>query len=211
MTKPSLTVGELAIVVNNAAKRFDAHHRGAPERGCFWSPQEWKARGEEYGRSASLIVTHDGGPYAGSFNPNYGDRRAYQGMADALGAVGYYAQQCTGWYTAIYPIGDLGPAATPTGVKALRRELLVLDPHGRVTVKVTGGVAALTLKDFRTPANTIGADVRAIVNLVNFGDVVEFSVWRGGPDHPAAVHMQTICAGLRASSLGRVDTASLQW
>ena len=88
-------------------------HVGAPvdpKYPDFYTPEQWRERGEEYGRTAVAIVVHDGGDYfAPHFNPDYQDWRAIDAMIAALGALrtpeaphGYWAEQCTSWYTAIY-------------------------------------------------------------------------------------------------------------
>lgn len=79
--------------------------------GCraFYSPAEWRARGEEYGKDALLILVHDGGDLAAYCNPAYEDRDAMIALRDALSHVGLYAEQCTGWYTAVYA----RPRSTP--------------------------------------------------------------------------------------------------
>lgn len=68
----------------------------------FYSPKEWKARGERYGLQSELIVVHDGGDLASFFNPDYGSWKLQSAMNEALEKVGYYAEPCTTWYTAIY-------------------------------------------------------------------------------------------------------------
>ena len=78
--------------------------------GCrtFYSPEAWRERGERYGRESCLIVVHDGGDYAYAFNYAYGDSKLMEAMREALNAEGYYAEACTGWYTAIYPVDEAG-------------------------------------------------------------------------------------------------------
>ena len=68
----------------------------------FYSPREWRARGELYGLQGELIVVHDGGDLAPFFNPDYEDWDAQSDMNAALKEAGYYAEPCTTWYTAIY-------------------------------------------------------------------------------------------------------------
>ena len=75
----------------------------------FVTPELWRVRGEQYGRNAVVIVVHDGGHLAPHFNYAYEDRRAMEAMRKALAACvtpeaprGYWAEQCTSWYTAIY-------------------------------------------------------------------------------------------------------------
>ena len=74
--------------------------------GCtpFYSAKQWKDKGEEYGLSSKLIVCHDGGDLAYFFNWNYGAYESIEKMRKALELAGYYAEQCTGWYTAIYKL-----------------------------------------------------------------------------------------------------------
>ena len=68
----------------------------------FYTPAEWKSRGEQYGLKSELIVVHDGGDLASFFNPDYGSWKLQSAMNVALEKVGYYAEPCTTWYTAIY-------------------------------------------------------------------------------------------------------------
>ena len=76
-----------------------------PETGgcrAFYTAEEWRDRGERYGRNAALIVVHDGGDLAGYFNMDYGCWGDIAAMTAALEGMGYYAEPCTSWYTAIY-------------------------------------------------------------------------------------------------------------
>lgn len=75
--------------------------------GCraFRSPKEWEARGERYGCKSELVVVYDGGDLGQFFSldqaePGYG---LYEEMRKALALAGVYAEECTGWYAAIYP------------------------------------------------------------------------------------------------------------
>ena len=100
--------GRLAVYIQQEL----AHLLGGKlyDGGCrtFYSPEEWAARGESYGRDSCLIVVHDGGDYAHAFNYAYGSMTLRESMREALGAEGYYAEACTGWYTAIYPTYKAG-------------------------------------------------------------------------------------------------------
>lgn len=77
---------------------------GASGGGCraFWTPAEWAARGEKYGLGAILIVVHDGGDLAPFFCAGYLAYEAMNTMEQELEKIGCRAEQCTGWYTAIY-------------------------------------------------------------------------------------------------------------
>jgi len=72
--------------------------------GCtpFYTPKQWKERGEAYGYNSELIVVHDGGDVAAWFNYDYECYKCIDEMNEALEEVGLYAEPCTGWYTAIY-------------------------------------------------------------------------------------------------------------
>ena len=72
--------------------------------GCktFYTPEEGKARGEKYGRNALVIVVHDGGDVAPYFNWDYECYKMIEGLGEALAKIGCFAEQCTGWYSAIY-------------------------------------------------------------------------------------------------------------
>lgn len=78
---------------------------GTTGGGCtaFWMPERWRSRGEKYGLDSTLIVVCDGGGLAPYFNTEYGDARAIETMRAALSAIGYYSEDCTGWYHAVYP------------------------------------------------------------------------------------------------------------
>lgn len=88
-------------VVMRVLKRFGATDTG----GCkaFYSPKEWKARGESYGLESELIVVYDGGDHRGAFEPEAEHEDSMHNAMDAaLKEVGLYFEPCTGWYSAIY-------------------------------------------------------------------------------------------------------------
>lgn len=72
--------------------------------GCktFYSPAEWKARGEEYCRNAELIVVYDGGAVAGFFGYDYEQYDLINDMDQQLFNAGFYSEQGTTWYSGIY-------------------------------------------------------------------------------------------------------------
>jgi len=74
--------------------------------GCttFYTPEEWKERGEEYGTDALFVVVHDGGDVAAVCNFDYEQYALNEKASKALAKVGVYLQQCTGWYSAVYDI-----------------------------------------------------------------------------------------------------------
>lgn len=74
--------------------------------GCqlFYTPSEWKDRGEEYGTNSKLVIVHDGGDQAPFFNWAYCEYTRMEKMVEALKPLGFYPEQCTCWYSAIYAI-----------------------------------------------------------------------------------------------------------
>ena len=73
--------------------------------GCraFYDTSEWAQRGERYGIESVLIVCHDGGDLAPYFSLDLRQYDHYNKMERALNAIGFYQEQCTTWYSAIYP------------------------------------------------------------------------------------------------------------
>ncbi len=73
--------------------------------GCtaFYSPQKWRERGERYGVESELIVVYDGGEHRRFFTYDEDDYEAMERVNAALGAIGFYLEECTGWYAAVYP------------------------------------------------------------------------------------------------------------
>lgn len=77
--------------------------------GCraFYSPAEWKDRGEEYGTGSELIVTYDGGDLRYFFSMDAGYETGWrftERMRQELEELGLYSEECTCWYSAIYTI-----------------------------------------------------------------------------------------------------------
>lgn len=70
--------------------------------GCrtFYSPQEWKDRGEPYGQGGVLVVVYDGGDARHWFTMDEG-YTLYEKMREALSEIGVYAEPGTNWYSAI--------------------------------------------------------------------------------------------------------------
>jgi len=76
--------------------------------GCktFYSPTDWKARGEDYGHESELIVVYDGGDIGAYFDGSRCGELAdlVDEMTAALEAVGYYYEPATCWYGCVYPL-----------------------------------------------------------------------------------------------------------
>lgn len=95
--------GRLAaqVILEFLEEKDLTYHGGG---GRFYSPQEWEDRGEDYGRRSLLIITHDGGDHAVAFNFDYGAYALQDELTLRLGAHRLYVEQCTSWYSAVYPI-----------------------------------------------------------------------------------------------------------
>lgn len=72
--------------------------------GCraFYSPDEWKERGERYGLQSVLVICHDGGDLAPALNLDYEMYDLHDALQAHLGRAGFYVEGCTGWYSAVY-------------------------------------------------------------------------------------------------------------
>ncbi len=91
----------LARKVWDAAKQVlgeDPHTGGCQ---TFYSPEQWKARGEQYGVESKLILVHDGGDFAPLLNLDYGEYTRFDAFAKLLGDD-LLIEQCTCWYSAVY-------------------------------------------------------------------------------------------------------------
>jgi hypothetical protein len=71
----------------------------------MYSPKVWEERGEDYGTNSLLIITHDGGNHAPFFSHDYSADAAMEDLRSYLEDRGVYVEQCTSWYSAIYPCG----------------------------------------------------------------------------------------------------------
>tara|TARA_R100000458_G_C8094866_1_gene124010 strand:- start:38 stop:403 length:366 start_codon:yes stop_codon:yes gene_type:complete len=77
--------------------------------GCttFYSPSEWKERGEQYGHDSQLIVVYDGGDLHSVMNPHYSSFPSvyYKYEAELMRELeeeGLILEQCYSWHGAIY-------------------------------------------------------------------------------------------------------------
>ena len=72
--------------------------------GCkaFYTPEEWKSRGEQYGAKAELVVVHDGGDVAAVCNLDYENYGLHDALQEALTNAGLFLEGCTCWYSAVY-------------------------------------------------------------------------------------------------------------
>jgi len=88
-----------AIVACAREHLGDDPHTG----GCkaFYDPKNWKY---DFSNNAVLMVAHDGGDFAPFFNWDYESYDLIESLSAYLEPLGYYAEQCTTWYSGIYPI-----------------------------------------------------------------------------------------------------------
>lgn len=79
--------------------------------GCraFCTTAEWIKRGEEHGHESLLILVHDGGDLARCCNHAYGDAAAIDALRAAIEKLGLVIENCTSWYSAVYPIDNEAP------------------------------------------------------------------------------------------------------
>lgn len=81
--------------------------------GCraFYTPEEWRERGEKHGTEAALILCHDGGDLAPYCNLDYdiGCGKLHDLFQSMLEKQGYYVEACTSWYSAVYPVAHVKP------------------------------------------------------------------------------------------------------
>lgn len=72
--------------------------------GCkvFYSPQEWRDRGEDYGTESVLVICHDGGDHGRICCWEREDYKMIEKFQEFMKDHGYFCEQCTCWYSAIY-------------------------------------------------------------------------------------------------------------
>jgi hypothetical protein len=87
--------------IMSVMRRYDPDPGGCQ---TFYTPAQWKERGEDYGTESKLIVVYDGGDVGAFFNYDRDDGyRFTTEMQAALKKAGFYYEECTHWYCAIYP------------------------------------------------------------------------------------------------------------
>ena len=74
----------------------DARYAGGQK--VFYSRADWVLRGEEYALNSEFVVVYDGGPHQQFFTTNDIE------IQKALNNEGFYFEQCTGWYGAVYKL-----------------------------------------------------------------------------------------------------------
>ena len=91
---------KIAVLINSIMLE------GSTNGGCkaYYSPTEWKNRNESYGLESVLILVHDGGDLATYCNIDYSCATRIERLRKVLEDNGYYIENCTGWYSAVYRI-----------------------------------------------------------------------------------------------------------
>lgn len=96
---------------NDGKKAWEVIHKFLMEQdpdtytgGCraFYSPEQWKARKEQYGTTGVLVVVYDGGDVGQYFGLDHECYVLHEAMRQALHKAGFWAEECTCWYSAIY-------------------------------------------------------------------------------------------------------------
>ena len=72
--------------------------------GCrvFYTPREWKARGEKYGTTSELVVVYDGAEAAYALAMDYEMYKAIDELQARLDAIGVFFEEATCWYGSIH-------------------------------------------------------------------------------------------------------------
>lgn len=66
---------------------------------------EWAGRGENFGNTALVVIVHESIEAKRAFAFDGGDPLAYSRFDDSLHDAGCFVEQCTGWYSGVYPVG----------------------------------------------------------------------------------------------------------
>jgi hypothetical protein len=68
----------------------------------FYTPDQWKQRGEKYGTDSLLVCVYDGAECRRALALSGEDYRHVDAFAAILNDIDVFAEECTGWYAAIY-------------------------------------------------------------------------------------------------------------
>ena len=71
----------------------------------FWSPKEWKEKGECYGLKSQLVILHEGGDHAPFFSLDhsyYDGWERYEEQLKFLSQHGFWIEGLYTWSSAIY-------------------------------------------------------------------------------------------------------------
>lgn len=78
--------------------------RGLTHAECrvFYSPEEWRARGERHATSSLLVVVYDGAAVRRALSFDGGDYATVEALRQVLDPLDVFSEECTGWYSGIY-------------------------------------------------------------------------------------------------------------
>ena len=99
--------GEALKIAQKIREMIHEDKDGEPYGGgcqAFYTPEEWRERGEEYGLDSVLILCHDGGDLSVYCNLYERNEYSYVRLTESLREIGYWFEPCTAWYTAVYPL-----------------------------------------------------------------------------------------------------------
>ena len=98
--------GKAKKIADGIVKWLTDRYGAAPDGGgckVFYTPQEWKTRGESYGTESILVLVHDGGDLYPVCDYNCGNYKTMDEFRVFLEReFGVYTEQCTSWYSAVY-------------------------------------------------------------------------------------------------------------
>ncbi len=97
-----LTSDEQRLIANTVMKVLPDNPVSG-ECHAFYTPAEWAKSDNAWGADSKLILFHDGGDLARFCDYDKQDYDAIAELDKALDEIGYFCQQCTSWYSAIYP------------------------------------------------------------------------------------------------------------
>jgi hypothetical protein len=87
-----------------ALRDFCIQHDLTHTGGCrvFYSPEEWRARGEAHATSSLLVIVYDGAACRRALSFDGGDYRTLEAFRLILDSLDVFSEECTCWYSGIY-------------------------------------------------------------------------------------------------------------
>ena len=79
--------------------KHDLTHTGGR---VFYSPEEWRARGEAHATSSLLVIVYDGAACRRALSFDGGDYRTLEAFRLILDSLDVFSEECTCWYSGIY-------------------------------------------------------------------------------------------------------------
>lgn len=99
----------------------------------FYTPEEWRAKGEAYGigPSVKLIISYEGSDdLKHAFSYDGEDYKTLEAMVAALRVAGLYTEEGTSWYSYVLPAHPIATSVLREGGKDLDEDLEVLRRGG---------------------------------------------------------------------------------